>query len=126
MDIRCGLDLVEIERIERTLSKGGESFKDRVFTVTEKAFCEKRGKASAQSYAARFCAKEAVVKALGTGISGGISFLDIEVVNDGMGKPRVNLYNAALRKFESIGGKAIDISLTHTKNYAAAQVVILL
>ncbi|NLB79130.1 MAG: holo-ACP synthase, partial [Clostridiaceae bacterium] len=72
-----------------------------------------------------FCAKEAVAKALGTGISKGISFQDIEVLNDENGKPLINLYGEAERIYKILGSKAIDISLTHSRDYAAAQAVIL-
>jgi holo-[acyl-carrier protein] synthase len=78
-----------------------------------------------QSYAARFCAKEAVAKALGTGISQGISFQDIEIINEENGKPIVILYGEAERIYRNLGSKAIDISLTHSRDYAAAHAVIL-
>ncbi len=126
MGVRCGLDLVELERMERALSQHGESFKRKVFTSKERAYCEARGKAALQSFAARFCAKEAVAKALGTGIAKGVSFLDIEIVNGEEGKPSVILHGEARRIYEAMGGKAMDISLTHSRDYAAAQAVILL
>ena len=78
-----------------------------------------------QRYAARFCAKEAVAKALGTGISQGISFQDIEIINEENGKPIVILYGEAERIYRNLGSKAIDISLTHSRDYAAAHAVIL-
>jgi holo-[acyl-carrier protein] synthase len=123
MGIRCGMDIVELERIEKALTQ--ESFINRVYTPRERAYCEARGKAALQSFAARFCAKEAVSKALGTGIAQGVSFQDIEIVNDANGKPVVTLQNEAKRHFEAMGAKAIDISLTHSRDYAAAQAVIL-
>lgn len=125
MDIRCGMDIVELDRIKKALEQG-EGFLNRVFTQTEKEYCQARGKASLMSFAARFCAKEAVSKALGTGIAKGVSFKDIEIVNDIDGKPRVTLYNDAKRHFDQIGGRSIDISLTHSRDYAAAQAVILI
>lgn len=125
MDIRCGIDIVEIDRIAKALLRH-ESFKKKIFTPEEIAYCDGRGKFSIQSYAARFCCKEAVSKALGTGIADGISFLDIEVVNEDCGKPSVNLYHEAKKRFGAIGGKSIDISLSHTKDYAVAQAVILI
>lgn len=124
MNIRCGIDIIELDRISRALDNG-DSFKNKVFTANERAYCEDRGKGSLQSYAARFCAKEAVAKALGTGISKGISFLDIEVLNDENGKPIINLYGEAERIYKILGSNAIDISLTHSRDYAAAQAVIL-
>lgn len=125
MGIRCGMDIVELDRIERALAQG-ESFIKRVYTPNERAYCESRGKAALQSFAARFCAKEAVSKALGTGIAQGVSLQDIEVTNESGGKPVVILHNEAKRHFEAMGAKAIDISLTHSRDYAAAQAVILL
>ena len=125
MSIRCGIDIIELDRISKALSDGG-SFRDKVFTQRERDYCESRGKGSIQSYAARFCAKEAIVKALGTGISNGISFQDIEIINDDAGKPVAVLHGEAKRLFEKMGGKAIDVSLTHSRHYAAAQAVILL
>ena len=124
MNIRCGIDIIELDRISRALSDG-DSFKNKVFTLKERAYCEDRGKGSLQSYAARFCAKEAVVKALGTGISEGISFQDIEVLNEENGKPIVILHGEAKRIYEMLGSKAIDVSLSHSRDYAAAQAVIL-
>jgi holo-[acyl-carrier protein] synthase len=124
MNIRCGIDIVELDRFSRALSTG-DSFKNKVFTPNERSYCESLGKNSLQSYAARFCAKEAVAKALGTGISKGISFQDIEVLNEENGKPTVYLHGEAANIYEMLGSKAIDISLTHSRDYAAAQAVIL-
>jgi holo-[acyl-carrier protein] synthase len=125
MNIRCGIDIIELDRISRALSDG-DSFKNKVFTQKERAYCEDRGKGSVQSYAARFCAKEAVVKALGTGISKGISFQDIEILNEENGKPIVVLHGEAKQIYEKLGSQAIDISLSHSRDYATAQAVILI
>jgi len=125
MDIRCGIDIIELERISRAL-QSSNSFKKKVYTEKEQACCENKGKGMLQSYAACFCAKEAVAKALGTGISEGISFLDIEIVNDDKGKPVVNLSGQALLRYGNMGARAIDISLTHCRDYALAQAVILI
>ncbi len=124
MNIRCGIDIIELDRISRALGNG-DSFKNKVFTTKEQLYCEDRGKGSLQSYAARFCAKEAVAKALGTGISKGVSFQDIEVLNEENGKPIVNFHGEAARIYKLLGSKAIDISLTHSRDYAVAQAVIL-
>lgn len=126
MNVQCGIDLVELDRIDKALSKYGESFKNRVFTKQERAYCESKGKAAIQSFAVRFCAKEAVSKALGTGIAKGVTFQDIEILNDEAGKPVAVLHGEARCIFERMGGKAIDISLTHSRHYALAQAVILL
>lgn len=126
MGVRCGLDLIELNRIERAFSIHGDSFKSKVFTSNERAYCEGKGKASIQSYAARFCGKEAVAKALGTGIAKGVTLLDIEITDVVGGKPVVTLYNEARHLYKAMGGTAMDISLTHSRDYAAAQVVILI
>lgn len=125
MDIHCGVDLIELDRFAKALS-AGESFKKRVFTDSEIAYCEARGKiGSLQSYAARFCAKEAVVKALGTGIAKGVSFQDIEISNNESGKPEVSLTGEAARIYKEMGAVSIDVSLTHSRDYAMAQAVFL-
>ncbi len=125
MEIHCGVDLIELDRFEKALSMG-DSFKNRVFTPAEIAYCEARGKSgSLQSYAVRFCAKEAVAKALGTGIAKGISFQDIEISNKENGKPEVILSGEALKIFKAMGAFSIDVSLTHSRDYAMAQVVFL-
>lgn len=124
MNIRCGIDIIELDRFSKALGTG-DSFKNKVFTPGERAYCESKGKGSLQSYAARFCAKEAVIKALGTGLSKGISFKDIEILNEENGKPIVNLHGEASSIYKALGAKAIDISLTHSRDYAAAQAVIL-
>lgn len=126
MDVRCGIDMIELDRIEKALMNQGESFKNKVFTQQEREYCEARGMGSVRSYAVRFCAKEAVSKALGTGFSKGVTFKDIEVVNGDNGKPKVILHNEARRLFDRSGAKSIDISLTHSRDYAAAQAVILI
>ncbi|NLW03567.1 MAG: holo-ACP synthase [Clostridiaceae bacterium] len=124
MGVLAGIDIVEIERIRRAMDKSGDAFIRRVYTPGEIEYCESRGTARVSSYAARFSAKEAVSKALGTGISQGVSFQDIEVVNDANGKPRVILYGEAQKRFRSLNGVSMDISLTHSRKYAAAYAVI--
>jgi len=124
MGVLAGIDIVEIERIRRAIENGGDAFIRRVYTPGEIEYCESRGASRISSYAARFSAKEAVSKALGTGISQGISFQDIEVVNDGNGKPRVILRGEAEKRFRMLNGISMDVSLTHSKEYAAAYAVI--
>lgn len=124
MGVRTGIDIVEIDRIRNALTKAGDAFIHRVYTDKEIKYCESRKEAGIASFAARFSAKEAVSKALGTGIATGIVFHDIEIVNDALGKPVVFLYGEAEVRFKNVGGKAIDISLTHCREYAAAYVVI--
>ena len=124
MAILCGVDIVEVERIKRTLEKNGNSFKNKVFTDREVDYCEKKNSAKYQCYAARFAAKEAVSKAFGTGLSGGLSWKDIEVVNDPLGKPSVILSGKGKELFEKLGAVSISLSLSHEKEYAVAYAVI--
>lgn len=121
MIIGIGCDLIEIPRIERALDRA--RFVEKVFTAEEIKYCEARGIQKNQSYAARYAAKEAVSKALGTGFRGG-SLLDIEVVNNGMGRPEIRLRGAFAALAEERGCKNIYLSLSHVKECALAQVVV--
>ena len=85
-----GTDIVNIKRLEKTLKKNNANFKNRIFSKNEITYCEKKKKPSSY-YAKRFAAKEALSKALGTGIRKGINFKDIEILNDNFGKPSINL-----------------------------------
>ena len=100
-------------------------FRERVFTRRERDYCDARGAAaSAQHYAARFAAKEAALKSLGTGWSGGLAWQDVEVANDGAGRPELILHNAALAAFRLSGATRAHLSLSHTHEHAIAQVVL--
>lgn len=124
MGIFCGVDIVEIDRIKNSLQKSGSAFKDRIFTRNEIEYCEKKNSTRYQSYAARFAAKEAVSKAFGTGISKGLSWKDIEILNDASGKPDVVLSGKGKELFEEIGAVSISLSLSHSRDYAVAYAVI--
>ncbi|MEX2445989.1 MAG: holo-ACP synthase [Dehalococcoidia bacterium] len=113
-----GIDMIEIERVARVLAKHPERFIQRVFTPLEAAFCRGR----VPELAARFAAKEAVMKALGTGARS-VAWRDIEVLPDRRGKPLVYLHGGAQTRAEVIGLDAIDISLTHLESFAMAAVV---
>lgn len=117
MHIRTGIDLVEVKRVEKAIQK--QHFVDTVYTKKEQEYCDARGKGRGASYAARWAAKEAVVKALGTGLSGG-ALTDIEIINDEAGCPHVTLYGGIAERAESIGVLGISVSMTHVKEYAAA------
>jgi len=123
MAIHCGVDIIEISRLKKSIEELG-GFRERVFTEREIQYCEKRKKARFESYAARFAAKEAMLKALGTGLAEGVEWKQIEVLNDGTGKPHVELTLKALELYEGLGGKSLDISLSHCVEYAVAYVVI--
>lgn len=112
-----GTDIIEIERIRKAVAK--KKFRDNVFTETEQAYCESRGRNSAASYAARFAAKEAFFKALGTGIL--MPLIDVEIVNDEHGAPKINLRGKVAALVQS---RKILISLSHSKEYATATCMI--
>jgi holo-[acyl-carrier protein] synthase len=116
MSIRVGTDVIEIERVRLALERPG--FRDRCFTPDEQEYCESR-RNPAESYAARFCGKEAVGKALGCGVL--FTWKEIEIV--GPPKPGVTLSGRTLRWAERVGVREIDVSLTHSHTMAAATCV---
>ena len=118
--IQVGIDLVEVGRVQRLIEKWGDKFKRRVFTEGEIAFSETL-KNKYQSYASRFCAKEALLKAIGTGLSHGVRWKDVEVVDDGRRKPSFSLEGMVA---ELVGERKVALSLTHTAEYATAIVVL--
>ena len=120
MIIGIGTDIIEIERVRHAVSH--EHFKNRVFTVNEQDYCESRGAQSVASYAARFAAKEAFFKALGTGIF--TSLNEVEILNDAAGKPEIFLYGDVKSFAEELNVRKIFVSLSHCKNYATAFVTL--
>lgn len=121
MILGTGIDIIEIGRIRTAI--GRESFISRIFTPGEQAYCESRGAQRPASYAARFAAKEAVMKAFGTGLAGG-NWTDIEVVPADGGRPVVRLHGSFARLAEAQGIGEVHISLTHAREYAAAQAIL--
>ena len=117
-----GVDLVEVSRIKELLDAHGDRFIGRCFTATEAQYAATSA-VRAQHLAARFAAKEAVSKALGTGISQGIMWTDIEVVRLPSGAPQVRLYNRALAVAEELGVKEWRLSLSHIKSHAMASAI---
>ena len=122
MILGIGVDIAEVDRIKRSISEG-DHFKKRVFTEVEQNYCDSI-KNSAESYAARYAAKEAFFKALGTGWRGALKFTDLEVVNNELGKPIVHLHNEAQRMAKEMGVKSVHISLSHTKETAIAYLIL--
>lgn len=114
-----GIDLCQISRIETAIEKT-EGFLNRYYTEAERAYLATRGGNLAQSAAAMFAAKEAFLKALGVGLSGGIAMADISVAHDLMGRPSYVLDSVALAKLREIGATAAHLSLTHDGGMAAA------
>jgi holo-[acyl-carrier protein] synthase len=123
MIVGSGLDMVEIRRIQHSMDRYGRRFLDRVFTGEEQAYCLRK-RNSAESFAARFAAKEAGAKALGTGISFGVSWLEIEVVRKPGGRPDLRFRGRAAQIASRIGCARAALSLTHTAELAAASVVL--
>jgi holo-[acyl-carrier protein] synthase len=118
MEYAVGIDVIEISRVKKVLERHPERFLERVYTREEVAFC--RGRIA--ELAARFAAKEAVMKALGTGARG-LAWREIEVLPNRRGKPLIYLHGAAKRRGEEIGLRGVDVSLTHSHELAIAAVV---
>lgn len=120
MILSSGLDLIEIKRIQKALDRHGERFLKRIYTEAE----IKQARGNAPEMAARFAAKEAASKALGTGI-GLVSWREMEIINDFSGKPRLYLHGRAALIAKELGYTTWSVSLTHSRNMAAAVVVCL-
>lgn len=118
-----GIDLVENDRIEKIIRKWGQKFLQRVFSEEEINYCGRHIQ-SAIHYGARFAAKEAFLKALGIGLGMGVKLREIEVVHDDNGKPDLSVRDGAHLQIEKRDIKRIHLSLTHTKNYATAIVLL--
>lgn len=123
MIVGVGTDLVEIERIEASLARFGDRFEQRVFSAAEIAYC-RRKKRPGESFAARFAAKEAAAKALGTGISRGVSWREFEVSREPGGPPRLVLHGRAAELAAALGVGSVALSVTHTRGLALAFVVL--
>lgn len=121
--IGLGLDAIEIDRIARTLERYGQRFLARILTDREMAYCLRRRHPSIH-VAGRFAAKEAAMKALGTGRSAGVLWRDIEVVRR-FGPPQLQLHGGAARRSADLGARGSLLTITHSKNLAIAQVLLL-
>lgn len=122
MKITCGTDIIEIERIKESIETMEERFLERVYTEKEIAYCESKKKQKYQHYAARFAAKEATFKAVSSHLNDkySVSWTDFEVVNDEQGRPKLNILTDKIKNIENI-----DISISHCKQYAVANVTAL-
>jgi holo-[acyl-carrier protein] synthase len=123
MIVGSGIDLIEIARIQRSMDRYGGRFLDRVFTPSEQVYCLRKRR-SAESFAARFAAKEAGAKALGTGISFGVSWLEFEVVREPSGKPTLRFHGRAAQIAAHLRVSHAALSITHTADLAMASVVL--
>lgn len=117
MKISCGTDIIEIDRVKSCIDSVGEKFLNTIYTEKEIEYCENRKAQKYQHYAARFAAKEAIFKALSTRIGHQYTWKDFEVLNDENGKPKVFLAT------EILNLEDIDISISHCKTYAVANVI---
>ena len=117
--LTTGIDIIEISRVRRVLEQYGRRFLERVFTPDEIAYCRER----APNLAARFAAKEATMKALGTGVRG-VGWKDIEVVRQASGAPSIKLHGRCKQRAQRLGVQEIAISLSHSRDYAVASVVV--
>lgn len=123
MIVGVGIDILEVARLSDALDRHGDRFVERVFTGAERAACDLRGD-RVLALAARFAAKEACLKALGTGWAEGLGFRDVEVLRDGNRPPRLVFHGAAARRAEVLGVTRSHVSLSHQPGMAAAVVVL--
>lgn len=123
MIVGSGIDVAEIGRIRQSIARYGGRFLDRIFTPAEQAYCLRKRNA-AESFAARFAAKEAAAKALGTGISRGVTWLEMEVAREFGGRPTLQFHGRAAERAAVMGVKHIALSITHTAELAMASVVL--
>lgn len=115
--------MIEVSRIRETLARTPR-FTERVFTEKERAYCDSKGAAAAQHYAARFAAKEAALKALRTGWRGSIAWHDVEISNDEKGAPHIEIRGEAKKVLDSLAANAVHLSLSHTTEHAIATVIL--
>ncbi len=122
MVLGLGTDLIETSRVQQSIDRFGERFLQRIFTAGEIAYCTRK-KNSAESFAARFAAKEAGAKALGTGISRGVTWKEFEVKREKSGRPSLHLTGRAEELAQAMGVRRLQLSLTHSRELALAVVV---
>jgi len=120
--VGLGLDIAEIDRIEAAITRHGAPILERLYTPAEVAYCESH-RNKFERYAGRFAAKEAAMKALGTGWRRGVRWRDIEIVREPSGKPSLALKGAAKRIADGLGVKNISVTITHSGNLALAEVI---
>ena len=118
-----GIDLVEIARIKKMIDSHGQHFLDRCFTPAEQMYSRNQPKRTIEHLAGRFAVKEAVLKAIGTGWSQGISWVDVEVVNNVDGKPTIRLAGKCSTIAQSVGIDVWHISISHTETHAMASAI---
>jgi holo-[acyl-carrier protein] synthase len=123
MIVGTGIDIAEVPRIEASIARFGERFLRRVFTEGEIHYCESKAN-RIERFAARFAAKEAAMKALGTGWNHGVAWRDVEVQQQPGGRPTIAFHGKAAEFAAKLGGVHVALSLSHTDEYAIAQVIL--
>jgi holo-[acyl-carrier protein] synthase len=123
MIVGTGVDIAEVARIAGSIKRFGRRFTERVFTPDEIRYCESKAN-KAERYAARFAAKEAAMKAIGTGWRHGVTWQDIEVRRSPGGRPTILFSGKAAEFFDKLGAKQAHLSITHTAEFAMAQVIL--
>jgi holo-[acyl-carrier protein] synthase len=124
MVIGTGIDVVEIERVSHSIERYGSRFLERVYTAGEIAYCQRKRRNAAESFAARFAAKEAGAKALGTGIGFGVTWRELEVGREPAGRPLLLLHGRAAEIAASLGVRRSSLSITHTRTQSMALVIL--
>ena len=125
MIFSAGVDLIEVARIRQALEdeRTGKRFRERVYTASEIAYCESKNRGKYESYAGRFAAKEAVMKALGRGWGSKVCWVEIEVARARSGKPGIVLHDKTAQFAEQLGVRSWVLSITHTKDHGMAYVI---
>ncbi len=123
MIVGTGIDIAEVDRIAKSIERFGRRFIERVFTPDEIRYCESKANKT-ERYAARFAAKEAAMKAIGTGWNRGVTWKDVEVRRLAGGRPTIAFHGRAAEFFAALGGTRANLSITHTKQFAMAQVIL--
>ena len=121
--IGLGVDIVGVEKFSRIVEKRGARFLERLFTPAERKYCEQKV-SRFEDYSARFAAKEAFLKALGQGLRRGLSWKDVEIINNRLGKPMLNVSGGAKEIADRCGAKSYHLSLSHTTECAMAVVIL--
>ena len=124
MIVGTGIDMVEIERVARSIERYGTRFLQRVYTAGEIAYCQRKRRNAAESFAARFAAKEAAAKALGTGIGFGVTWREMEVGREPAGRPLLLLHGRAAEIAAARGVRHSTLSITHTATQSMALVIL--
>ena len=123
MIVGTGIDMAEVPRIEASIARFGDRFIRRIFTEAEIRYCDSKAN-RVERYAARFAAKEAAMKAIGTGWNHGVTWRDVEVCRQPGGRPTIAFHGKAAEFAAKLGTAHIALSLSHTKEYAIAQVIL--